>query len=119
VILVRPSVKTIVLLNEWPGQEKLVLLSRDMNQNGVEPTRTKKDLTSHFLRTLAQDLRIVTVGPTPLYNLLHSTVNSSYHQKRIFPLSGKIGSDKLPWMFKVLDLPPDKFKAENTPQILK
>jgi hypothetical protein len=110
--------ETIVLLNEWLGQEKLVSLVQRHESNGVEPTNKK--ILRH-IRTLAQDLRIAHRWSDPtIIQLIAYTVNSSYHSETNFSaMELKFGSDELPWMSKVLDLSPDKFMAENTPQILK
>jgi hypothetical protein len=71
--------KTVVLLNQWLGQEKLVSLVQKHESNGVEPTNKK--ILRH-IRTLAQDLRIAHTWSDPtIIQLIAYAINSSEHSE--------------------------------------
>jgi hypothetical protein len=110
--------KTVVLLNQWLGQEKLVSLVQRHESNGVEPTNKK--ILRH-IRTLAQDLRIAHTWSDPtIIQLIAYAINSSEHSETNYSaMELKFGSADLPWMTTVFDLPTDTIISETSPQILK
>jgi hypothetical protein len=110
--------KTVVLLNQWLGQEKLVSLVQRHESNGIEPTNKK--ILRH-IRTLAQDLRIAHTWSDPtIIQLIAYAINSSEHSETNYSAKElKFGSADLPWMTTLFDLPTDKIITYTSPQILR
>ena len=88
---------TVVLLNRFLGQEKLVSLVDRHESNGVEPTN-KKILA--FIRTLAFNKRIANQWSDPIIiNLIQYQCNILVHSETNFsPMELKFGSHDLPYM---------------------
>jgi hypothetical protein len=110
--------KTIILLNEWLGQEKLVSLVQRHESNGVEPTNKKILL---HVRTLAQDLRIAHHWSDPtIIQLIAYAINSAVHSETNYSaMELKFGSADLPWMSTVFDLPDNNIISSKSPLILQ
>jgi hypothetical protein len=88
---------TVVLLNEFLGQTKLVSITDHHQACGVEPTN--KRILAH-LRTLVQDLRIMHNWSDPIIlGLIGHAINSVVHSETgISPMEAKFGSSDKPWM---------------------
>jgi hypothetical protein len=109
---------TIVLLNEWLGQEKLVSLVERHESNGVEPTNKKFLL---HLRCIVQDLRVAHQWSDPIIiQLIAYAINTAYHSETNFSaMELKFGSDDLPWTTTVFDLPTNNILPDKSPLILQ
>ena len=88
---------TVVLLNEFLGQTKLVSIVDRHQSNGVEPTN--KRILAHA-RTLVQDERIMHTWSDPIIlGLIGHAINSVVHSETgISPMEAKFGSSDKPWM---------------------
>ncbi len=109
---------TIVILNEWLGQEKLVSLVDRHESNGVEPTNKKILL---HVRTIVQDLRVAHQWSDPtIISLIAYAINSAYHSETNYSaMELKFGSADLPWMTTVFDLPSNNILPNSSPLILQ
>lgn len=88
---------TVVLLNQFLGQTKLVSIVDRHQSNGVEPTN--KRILAHA-RTLVQDERIMHTWSDPIIlGLISHAINSEVHSETgISPMEAKFGSSDKPWM---------------------
>jgi hypothetical protein len=104
---------TIVALNEFLGQEKLVSIVERHESNGVEPT-CKKYLA--FLRQLVQDRRVAYRWSDPVILLLiQNALNSQIHSETNFsPMEMHFGSQVLPYM----SLPEKEINSTVSSEIL-
>jgi hypothetical protein len=104
---------TIVLLNQFLGQEKLVTLVDVHTGIGVEPTNKK---ILNFLRTLTHDLRLRDTWSDPIVlGLISHACNSQRHAETgMVPMELKFGSSDFSRMF----LPDNDIISSDAPDIL-
>ena len=104
---------TIVLLNQFLGQEKLVTLVDVHTGIGVEPTNKK---VKNFLQTLTHDLRLRDIWSDPIIlGLIAHACNSQRHgETGMVPMELKFGSADFSRMF----LPDNDIISADAPDIL-
>jgi hypothetical protein len=104
---------TIVLLNQFLGQEKLVTLVDVHTGIGVEPTNKK---VKNFLQTLTHDLRLRDNWSDPVVlGLIAHACNSQRHAETgMVPMELKFGSSD----FSRMLLPDNDIISADAPEIL-
>jgi hypothetical protein len=104
---------TIILLNEFLGQKKLVTLVDVHTGIGVEPTNKK---VKNFLQTLTHDLRLRDTwsDPTVLGLIAHACNSQRHAETGMIPMELKFGTID----FSRMTLPDNDIISTNAPDVL-